>query len=75
MKLAKNVGLALPVANAPASPVGAEPGRPASVLEIRVTAGRLDINELYSQTVASALVRRLAALGISTHQVFHSWCG
>jgi len=73
MKPAKSVALALPVASAKAPPERADPR--ASVLEIRVTAGRLDINELYSQAVATALVKRLKTLGLSTHQVFHSWCG
>jgi len=56
--------------------VAGTPARlPASVLEIRVTGKRIDINELYSHTEAARLLMRLEALGVNVRQVFNSWCG
>ncbi len=51
------------------------PPRPASVLEVRVFPGTIEINEYYSEGQAQALADALAGLGLRTKRRFASRCG
>jgi len=73
-------GRRLPAPVAPAPSATPEPGRrnpslPESLLEVRVTAGRVDVVEFYSHGRAAGLRLALRRLGLVTRQDFESPCG
>ncbi len=63
------------VADAAGGSPAALPDRPASVLEIRVFPGAIEVSEYYSEGQSEALARALAAYGVRTDRRFASRCG